>query len=125
MKNILKPKILFVILLLGITSFFANSYYISENSIASSNEENIDSSLGEFSTNQKKKAHSQAESNRNNAEAPSTEKAFVQEVTIDPETKRPVYKMHLPKGKHLYDEEKMNELASDATVEVLSTEDSE
>ncbi len=35
----------------------------------------------------------------------------------------PVYKVLLPKGKRLYDEEKMNEYAQDANIETIDLED--
>jgi hypothetical protein len=43
--------------------------------------------------------------------------AYVEAVSFDEKTHSPVYKMHIPKGKRLYDEEKMKEIAADGNMD--------
>jgi hypothetical protein len=49
--------------------------------------------------------------------------ASVEATLIDPETKAVEYKMKIPKGMHLYDEEKMKEIASDYPIDQINRED--
>lgn len=61
------------------------------------------------------------ETNTNVLEAKS-EKAYVKSVSYNKETGMPIYKMHIPKGKHLYDEEKMKEVSQDSNTDQYDQE---
>jgi len=44
----------------------------------------------------------------------------ITKIVINPETGKEEIKIKIPKGKRLYDQEKMNEISSDANIDILT-----